>query len=322
MGRPVHYEDPGPISTRFNYSVTNPEGHTQPANEHHDESTPRRGSCKPQSDGGSSVTTVSDLGFHAAPAPSSMWKCGCGPQGGGQDDILNRIMTAEELQNHPHLQPAPGMSVAQSLRQTMLPVMLPSGYGHGRYLPLDAFETFFCRQSIKSLMKELGPPGMTPDDLRNRVHQVHDGGDIENMPSRRRILAILTMMDQLPHIDHFIEHAVWDHDLPIDVSSTEAAGFMADWDENDRVLFSTYQKRVMVPFFDFKSHKLLSYTFNEDTQLPWCKYERKSVGMSGVVHQIEIHPSHHNFVGVKVSTFTANTPFAFMNSKLTCLLGL
>lgn len=310
MGHPAHHQDTSAITIRFNYKVTSPEGHTEPPSEHHDECRPRRGSCTLQSDGGSSVTTVSDLGFDAAPAPSATWKCGCGPNGGGQDDTFGRPMTAEELQNHLSLQPTRGTSVAQSLREHIWPAMLQSQQNHRRYLPRDAFETFFCKQSIKSLMKESGPPGMTPDGLRNRVQQIHHGGDIENMQSRRRILAILTMMDRLRHIDRFIEKDVWDHNLPINLSNTEAADFMADWDENDRILFNTYQKRILIPFFDFQSHKLPSYIFNEHIRLPWLTYKRESVGINGVVHQIQIHPSHHNFVGVKVRTLAAVTLFA------------
>ncbi|KAK8129203.1 hypothetical protein PG999_001583 [Apiospora kogelbergensis] len=299
MSRIAHDVWESPITPRSNYQFEYPLGVNEPkANStdgSHDGSTSHKHSCTLTSDGGSSVTTVSDLGLDAAPSPFSQQKCTCGLGGSHLDDLFGHYMSPEELREHLHLPPDLKLSTTGTVRQELERLTLCSEPRHNVYLPLDAFEALFCKQSIKSLLKESSAKGLPADELMRKVLRIHQIDVAESRPSRRRILAVLTMMDRVKYIDQFIRNDVWDTDLPIEPSKMRFGDIFRHWDGNDRILFGEYQNRISIPFFDFRHDKLPSYPFSKDIRLPWLEYKRMSVGGTGMVHKIKIHPSHHNF---------------------------
>ena len=303
MGKAAQHDCETPITptnSKFDDYPTGGNKHeSHPTDDSHDGSTSDNHSSRLTSDGVSSVTTVSDLGFDAAPLPFSQPKCTCGSNGGGHDDLFDHYMTPEELREHLHLLPDPNLSTIKTVRQQLERLALCNEPFHNEYLPLDALEALFCRQSIKSIMMESSTKGMSADELKRKVRMIHRLDIPYSRPSRRRILAVLTMMNCVEYIDQFIDHGVWDADLPIEPSNMRFNDAFRYWDTNDKVLLSEYQKRVSIPFFDFRHDKLPYYHFSDDIRLPWVEHKRKSVGGTGVVHKIMIHPSHHNFVSDK-----------------------
>jgi hypothetical protein len=85
------------------------------------------------------------------------------------------------------------------------------------------------------------------------------------------------------------------------------------WSHNDLVLFYHYQSMFFVPFFDIREDRLRSYILDHRIRLPWLRHEHIISGGNGMVHQIEIHPSHHNFRSVKVGkSFALNSPITML----------
>ncbi|KAI1146038.1 kinase-like domain-containing protein [Nemania diffusa] len=130
--------------------------------------------------------------------------------------------------------------------------------------------------------------------------------------TRRRILGILLYMKKLEYFEKFVRENITDDDLPLEPTrsayepstltraSKENTTLFEDWEDNDVVLFYSHQSLFFVPFFDIRDNRLCSYTLGQNMRLPWRKYELKSSSGNGVVYQVEIHPSHHNFKPVRL----------------------
>ncbi|KAK8092226.1 CMGC/DYRK protein kinase [Apiospora kogelbergensis] len=289
MGKAAQHDCETPITptnSKFDDYPTGGNKHeSHPTDDSHDGSTSDNHSSRLTSDGVSSVTTVSDLGFDAAPLPFSQPNCTCALHGSDKNDLFDHYMTPEELQN------------------TSISNQTWNEPGHNEYLPLNALEALFCKQSINSIIRESSIKDMSPDELKSKVRMIYRIDTNGSRPSRRRILVVLTMMNRVKYIDKFIEHGVWDTDLPIEQSKMRFSDLFRYWDSNDKILLTEYQNRISIPFFDFRHDKLPYYHFNDEIRLPWVEYKRKSVGGTGMVHKIMIHPSHHNFVSDKACIF-------------------
>lgn len=119
-------------------------------------------------------------------------------------------------------------------------------------------------------------------------------------------------MKKLEYFEKFVRENITDDDLPLEPTrsayepstltraSKENTTLFEDWEDNDVVLFYSHQSLFFVPFFDIRDNRLCSYTLGQNMRLPWRKYELKSSSGNGVVYQVEIHPSHHNFKPVRV----------------------
>ncbi|KAK8079698.1 Cyclin-dependent kinase-like 4 [Apiospora hydei] len=200
-------------------------------------------------------------------------------------------MGAGELNRHFSSPLHPSANVVDLIRAGVKERLLRSKWdNHSLYLPIDAFESLFCMETIKSPMMERDPT-TKPSELRYTVEDIYQVDPDGVVSSRRRILGIVTMMKQLHYIEKFIEKGIWDDSLPVTLLPEDAT----DWDLNDIILFNNYQQYFFVPFFDFESNTLLSYNFRDDTAMPWQECENHKSGGGGTIHRIRVHPSHHNY---------------------------
>ncbi|PVI03055.1 kinase-like protein [Periconia macrospinosa] len=161
------------------------------------------------------------------------------------------------------------------------------------YLTLDEFRTIFNPSAIVLLLEERHPDS-SELDLLNKFQKIISPNRED---SRTRILGILVAMERLDYLEQFIKGDIWDRNLPFPELGgyTEKSSILSDWKRNERLLFYAHQKSFFVPFFDIQEDRLCSYKFFEGTRLPWVSLECMSRGSTGLVHQLEIHPSHHNF---------------------------
>ncbi|KAI0539655.1 hypothetical protein GGR58DRAFT_463672 [Xylaria digitata] len=250
----------------------------------------------------SSVIHVPDLGLGATLPPLSELS-------GLQS--LEDTMNASQLRNFLGLKTRPLASVTESIREEIkLRLESASGYDNEPYLPIDQFNRIFGKESIRSLIRE--------GNLRGENASADMA--IASCISRRRILAILVYMKKLDYFENFVSERITDNDLPLRparsrhepstitrTSLKENTTLFEDWEDNDVVLFYNHQSLFFVPFFDVQDNRLCSYTLDQQTRLPWRRHELKSSGGNGVVHQVEIHPSHHNFKSAQSS----NEPLYF-----------
>ncbi|KAK8059236.1 WD repeat-containing protein 88 [Apiospora saccharicola] len=244
--------------------------------------------------------TVSHLGLDAAPDPRLLQTCECSKRD-SKSILLTSYMDSPELQIHHGLPADDWLGVVEfvvrELRKRL--VLIDTPISRNWYIPIDKFDKLFCLETVKAIVKE-----WHPKDFKSKTRQIQPTEQLGTGRSRRRILGVLILMDSLHHMDQFIRANLWDRDLPISKDGkSEVPSFVEEWDLNEVILFKTYQQYFFVPFFNFQPESLSSYRFDRDVILPWLEYTSKSAGSGGVVYQVAIHPSHHNFSGHTDSLF-------------------
>ncbi|KAF2821529.1 kinase-like protein [Ophiobolus disseminans] len=241
-----------------------------------------------------SVHKVLDLGFGAAAngIPTSLHNF-------SDIDLLQRdAFAALEDYRNSHQDSGLKQATACTCIESELRAKVNGGlqwskFDKKEYLPINVFEQTITTKSIISIWAEKKPKA-TDDELWSMFTSIFDP---EKQKSRRRILGILVLMKCFELINDFIRAEVWDDGLPFKYpgSHDETPQLMQRWDRNDVLLFYSYQKMFFVPFFNIQDHRLLSYDLNRDIRLPWQHFEYKTSGGTGMVHQVVIHPNHHNF---------------------------
>lgn len=231
-----------------------------------------------ESDGLSSVASITDLGLDAAPGP---------PQNGFVASGLDKVADAD---------------IEDAIRKLVVGGLQSSKMeGGGEYLPIDKFESIFSPEAVRLLIK--APHQKLTRDPEQRLDHIIGSNSNQTF---RRILAILVMVKMVSHIEQFIDNSVSDGDMPIrqePVSSGHLTtrhdktipDFFGDWERNDVELFYIYQRFFFVPFFDIREEQLYAYQFSDEVRLPWQEYEAKTSGGSGVIHRVRIHPKHFRF---------------------------
>ncbi|KAK1584940.1 kinase domain-containing protein [Colletotrichum navitas] len=170
------------------------------------------------------------------------------------------------------------------------------------YLPRDAFEEIFTITTVKYLIRAI-----YPNATDEKINQII--GDTDK--SRRMIIATLVFMKQTSHIDDFVREGIFDHHMPLRHTRESMREFQtrAGTDEAEEInttlfqkwervhidLFYIYQKMIVVPIFDMDDGKIRFHVLDQDVRLPWEEFKYKASGAHGIVHQLQIHPSHYKF---------------------------
>lgn len=230
-----------------------------------------------ESDGRSSITSIYDLGFDAAPEPSPDGFTTLGLHQVAEADIEGSILKLIE----------------DNLQMSKM--------DNQQYLPLDKFEAIFSSQAVELLMK--ANASKLAGEPRQRHRQIMGPGD----RSFRRILATLVMVQQVPYVENFIDAGIGDADIPVRRSDEgvvqgfttrhdkNVIRFLQSWSRSSAELFFLYQRMFFVPFFDIRENQLCSYEFGSEIRLPWQHYGEKTSGGHGLVHKVQIHPEHLRF---------------------------
>ncbi|KAJ3580376.1 hypothetical protein NPX13_g181 [Xylaria arbuscula] len=246
-----------------------------------------------ESDSGSSIINVRDLGFSIAPYSTKFI-----------DDLsVPGVLDADKFRERPKVEPKAAANVRISLREKIKSRLVRSHpqqkVKDGPYLPINDLYTILSDECIGALMQEELPFTQHDDICSNS----------EVYLSRRRILGILLLMKRIDSrfFQDFIRGDITDQDLPLTpTGSSDEPGFrkrcgredtttMKRWEDNDIVLFYHYQPIFFAPFFDIQEKRLCNYLLDESIQLPWLNRKFKTRGGNGTVYRVEIHPSHHNF---------------------------
>ncbi|KAI1443230.1 kinase-like domain-containing protein [Annulohypoxylon stygium] len=306
---PTHDENQSIVSWKEGFDgpdifVNDPNGQRRPPNNSDFKKRPFQASDTGESEGESSVVSVDDLGFSAAPAESlpqfrdfyTRWEKN---QGGSKVELF---MDVDEIRAHLGDSESSEATVEQLVGVKMEKSFERSKQDSEDYLPRDAFEAIFDIETIKSLIREAYAEG-TKQKWEEIVAQI-----IRNSPSQgyRRILGVLVLMNRVSRIYEFIDERITDYEFPIRRNSSDNKAFetrtglhnaklFQNWMRNDIELFYVYQKKLFVPFFDIQEGQLCSYVLDSSVRLPWKDFEQKTSGGNGLVHRVEIHSQHHNF---------------------------
>jgi hypothetical protein len=183
---------------------------------------------------------------------------------------------------------------------------------NNRFLPLDKLVIMLDKPNIERELTRHFPE--QHDEVCQMVNHICQS---EPKDSRYLIMAILTSIGEVASIVHFIEHQVFDSDLPlarhIDNERKNVPLFYRSRDnvEHDKPLdflhrhwrnfhlesFCRVQYSFFVPFFDMRGDHVNFYKI-EDTRivLPFLKWDKQVSGGYGTVWKAHIHPAHHNYV--------------------------
>lgn len=189
-----------------------------------------------------------------------------------------------------------------------------------KFLPNDALDNIVTKERVKEELSnlKLGLPAQLEHFADNiwQVTKVQGKGT-----TRRRIFAILALMEQCEDIVDFIRDGIYDSDLPFILldeghqgrpqlhrrrksGKLEPIQFLSSkWKINVHESFDRNQWQLLAPYFELlteSSPRVLHYPLASDIVLPFIEDDEvkrdagHSEGGFGDVWRVKIHPAHHN----------------------------
>jgi hypothetical protein len=190
---------------------------------------------------------------------------------------------------------------------------------HRKFLPIDKLESII---DIPVIQDELLRHGKDAS-LAQKVWGTK--GSKSELTTRRKIFAILVMVDNVPAITDFIDEGIFDSHLPFlfrDGTGKRAGtwdvyrklkgregepdpeieiGFFKDWDDLKLESFKSNQWQVLAPYFSLvsKDNKVMHYNLDDRSVLPFIEDQKVDEplaqhGGSADVRRVKIHYSHQN----------------------------
>ncbi|KAH8725467.1 kinase-like domain-containing protein [Phaeosphaeriaceae sp. PMI808] len=195
-----------------------------------------------------------------------------------------------------------------------------AGQEDSQFLPFSELESII---TIRNIQKEI----RRTDSTSNVDSVAHNVWDLKSLPNkewttRRKLFAILCLMEKAGEIERFIEEEIYDTDLPFEFEpaqvwsrSRTAIRLFKLWKLNDLDSFRAYQGQFMAPYFELCSGistRFREYTLHRSIVLPFEDYRLSSIpfknaiqgvdsntyreGGYSTVRKVTIHPAHHNFL--------------------------
>lgn len=189
----------------------------------------------------------------------------------------------------------------------------------GKYfLPYDELRSIMTRSNVATLLREAFPHYETRRMRTLIGHVIGDKKDEYSgkRPPRRKIVAILVMMEQITRIESFIDDEINDGHLPLDIErnshskklvrfcrrqtsplksvSIKPLNRLNEWPSKDVEDFFHRQESVCAPFFELPGDRVCFYNLQANAILPYISHEEICVGGYSSVRQVEIHRSHYS----------------------------
>lgn len=252
------------------------------------------------------------------------------------NEITMEPVDDDEDVNRVTMEPTDDSEDIYSIENRICSSLVRSAFDGREYLPLDRL----CRILSPSVVHNLMLQHFDNDkvwEYEREVLGTQDGTPVLP-PRRRRILAILVLIDQVKRLPKFIEQGVDDTALPFHFNHIKSArrvtvSYMPHpqdetcaqescpcrsphppdepilrkfdvWPNRTAKEFTLWQSIIHVPFLKFPGDKIYFYDLYQDSTLPFDRYELQSTGGYGAVRKVTIHPSHYNcHVNSKVTIY-------------------
>ncbi|KAH8802626.1 kinase-like domain-containing protein [Xylogone sp. PMI_703] len=212
-------------------------------------------------------------------------------------------------------------NLGQSIRASLISV---SRAGEkNKFLPNDALARIITRQRVRhELSSHKVATSKELDTLTDQVWEITTTtASLGKQTTRRKIFAILGLMDKVEDIIHFVEAGLYDNDLPFKLQGDSCpqlrlSGKGRDddtghillfdkWRPHEIESFNTYQWQLIAPYFRLVTGmepKVLHYNLQNEIILPFIvdleqagRAEGHNVGGFADVWRVQIHPAHHNY---------------------------
>lgn len=215
-----------------------------------------------------------------------------------------------------------GPTIEQLLRREM--VHLPQQ--GTKFLPVDKLYEIVCPDAVR---RELQSRLHLPEPGLSRVVSEVCGGETDgagqrhpqDRKCRRRLFAILTLIDQVHQILPIIWENLWDSALPFTTSASQSTSqgtvtsiiktrdndevrCLQVWTDFAREAFDVYQWTVLSPSFHFPGTyegEAPHYDLPDRAVVPFISTFSTSQGGFSTVYKTVIHPAHYSIGGVSQS---------------------
>jgi hypothetical protein len=188
------------------------------------------------------------------------------------------------------------------------------------FLPINALDRIVTRKRVRQELANVGR-ALSPEQLDKLTDHIWEikspslSKSSSKKTTRRKIFAVLALMQKVGHIGDFIKEGIYDSDLPFTLSEGSHKGLrqlarkgedgtlhpiqlFAKWQIFEQEYFDTFQWQVLAPKFFLsttKDSKVLHYNLEMRTIMPFIEDEEvKHVGGFADVWRVKIHPAHHN----------------------------
>ena len=254
---------------------------------------------------------------------------------------LRYVGSLQQLSNDASQLPA-ASSLASRLRAG-LGLAVKEGY---RFLPRDKFNEILTSSAVRQELKTVFPAASEAElkGLTDKVYTASETrrGKTSSATHRRKLFALLSLMEMVPAIKDFIAAGIYDRDLPFikedNKASTVPFYYMYRWDgvrkqaasvpppkrtpiscfsswrDPDIEGFYTHQWQLLAPHFELGSLEL--YNFHDNIILPFIENtsdDWKEGGFSDV-WRVKIHPAHWH-----VTTSSSSRPSSEVRTEPVCL---
>ncbi|KAI1400293.1 hypothetical protein F4819DRAFT_378459 [Hypoxylon fuscum] len=208
------------------------------------------------------------------------------------------------------------------------------------FIPIDKFDQIITEKSIRRELQSCLAKLSNDEDLENWVRHVwgeseyvdHATGQ-KTLTSRRKIFAVLVLLNVPAKIKSFIEEGLWDKDLPFVLNSEHKLECQSnggqkearivqclndphEWNGRDVDMFNMYQWYMLAPIFKMIDGTVNFYNLHERVPLPFVDENDHGEGDSlaggyGDVWRVSIHPAHY-----ELCNSTKDQPEAFAIKRL------
>ncbi|KAI0127542.1 kinase-like domain-containing protein [Xylariales sp. AK1849] len=225
--------------------------------------------------------------------------------------------------------------LAESIRAALI---FTAGRDKKEFLPIDSLDKIITSRSVRQELDNLGQSFPT-DDLDTATRDIWELRPIPRVKTsikqttRRKIFAVLVLLQKVETIVAFIKEGLHDSDLPFVLSEGSRKGLrqmevkgkdgkrnpiqsFANWKIAELESFNHYQWQLLAPYFELngkQNPKVPHYCLDSHTILPFIEDEENthSSGGYGDVWRVKIHPAHHN--GCEYSDLGKDSPALVTN---------
>ncbi|KAI2612267.1 kinase-like protein [Hypoxylon fragiforme] len=154
------------------------------------------------------------------------------------------------------------------------------------FFPLNEVLSLLQKPNIVLVLRKTFPGD---DTLIEKIYQERPEH------SRRMILAILILINQVESIKLFIDNGIYDGNLPLyEIEGQPHTSPFKKWVSYE--LFRVYQYKILVPFFNMPPNAVHFYKIEDSSiRLPFIEWHEYRNGGYGSVQKAKIHPAHHNY---------------------------
>ncbi|KXH50385.1 serine/threonine protein kinase [Colletotrichum simmondsii] len=227
-------------------------------------------------------------------------------------EMANDCVGTQALHSHhPALRPQDNTNDdadVQTMSDAMFAASITSASEDKGFLPLDALRRIVTPTAVQRLLGHAFPH-FKPKVINSWVSSISGKPDeVKTQPRRRKIFAILILMEQVKLIEDFIKHNIDDSFLPLEIKRNSRHKPVIQLQRKDGTVLSCLnhwrtkhinnfvqcQETICTPFFKLPGDDVHYYEITSKTILPFEEYDLVQIGGYGSVRKVRIHHAHYS----------------------------